>query len=167
MLALAGLRSGEVVPHCQPVSSHAVVAAAVADLGDQGRIQRSDTVAVWLSTDVELLTRTIRELVDNALRHTDGPVLLRTSCAEGTVRFTVADHGAGFDTGLRDEMARGGHYLHRTTRGLGLGLSLATETLAALGGQLEVTSGPDGTTASCVLQVDGAVAPVEVGAGVN
>jgi signal transduction histidine kinase len=78
----------------------------------------------------------VLEAMQNALKHSPAGVRLDLSldCAERGVSFTVADDGTGFDVGL-----------HAT----GLGLISMRDRMAAVGGDLTVSSHPgSGTTVS-------------------
>jgi signal transduction histidine kinase len=82
----------------------------------------------------------VEVLVDNALRHGRGTVTVRVGPARpdepaGVVRLSVEDEGAA------RSLERPG----------GRGLPLARALVAGEGGQLTVTSGADGTTATIVL----------------
>jgi two-component system, OmpR family, sensor kinase len=76
-------------------------------------------------------------LVDNALRHGDGPVELRAEPAGDGVRFHVLDRGPGFDPALN------GHAFERFTRGdrarsrggTGLGLAIVDAIARSHGGR--------------------------------
>ena len=96
--------------------------------------------------DEERVLRVGRALVENALRHTPPgtPVRLRSSAtAFNTATLTVEDEGPG----IPEEHAR--HVFERFYRvdgahasGSGLGLAIAHELAAAMGGSLELQSGP-------------------------
>jgi signal transduction histidine kinase len=64
----------------------------------------------------------------------------------------VLDEGSGLPPELVEPMARGGHYLHRTSRGLGIGLALVRETVRLQGGSMSLLSPiTGGTTVLCEL----------------
>jgi signal transduction histidine kinase len=99
--------------------------------------------------DEERILRIGRALVENALRHTPPgtPVRLRSAAtAFNTASLTVEDEGPG----IPDEHAR--HVFERFYRvdgahasGSGLGLAIAHELAEAMGGSLELQSGPGRT----------------------
>jgi signal transduction histidine kinase len=78
----------------------------------------------------------LANLVDNALRHGDGPVELRAESAGDGVRLHVLDRGPGFDPALN------GHAFERFTRGdrarsrggTGLGLAIVDAIARSHGG---------------------------------
>ena len=90
--------------------------------------------------DVNLLSRALANLLDNARRHGDGAVALRVSRAEGDegqVRFEVEDDGPGL---AEDERAQIFERFYRGQRragasSLGLGLSLVRRIAEAHGGR--------------------------------
>jgi len=104
-------------------------------------------VGVELETDARLLTSAVRELVDNALRHTQqGEVTIRLG-GDGPqgLQLVVEDSGCGIPA---EEIERvfqpfyqlGSSGLSRASRGLGLGLTLARRSCERLGYRLEVKS---------------------------
>lgn len=97
-----------------------------------------------------LLKRVVLNLVDNAFRHTSGAVRIRLT-ADGTARVEIADDGPGIPPDVLP------HVFERFRRGAsdgsgsGLGMALVREIVSAHRGQVDVQSGPDGTTISVVL----------------
>ena len=105
------------------------------------------------------LARAVRNVIANALAHSPagGTVTVAAALDQGVVRIRVTDQGPGiapddvthvFERFYRADTARA-----RPTRrpagrpGLGLGLTIARELLAASGGRIGVErTGPDGTT---------------------
>jgi signal transduction histidine kinase len=91
------------------------------------------------------IAQAVEVLVDNALRHGRGTVTIRVAPARpddpaGIVRVSVEDEGQAV------VLERPG----------GRGLTLARTLVAGEGGQLAISSGPDGTTATIVLPAQGA-----------
>lgn len=123
--------------------------------------------------DEERILRIGRALVENALRHTPPgtPVRLRSSStAFNTASLTVEDEGPG----IPDEHAR--HVFERFYRvdgahasGSGLGLAIAHELAEAMGGSLELQSGPERTAFTLRLPAASVHEPETelVGAGKN
>ncbi len=83
---------------------------------------------VW--GDVDLMTRLLDNLVDNALRHTPdgGTVTLSCTAVDSSLEVAVADSGPGVDPSMRDllfeRFARADPARRRDTGGAGLGLAL-------------------------------------------
>jgi len=99
-----------------------------------------------LTTDRQLLSRVIQNLVDNALKYSpDGsPCELEAVRAGDAIVFWVQDYGIGIS---EDELPRIFERFYqvdqsstRTFRGAGLGLSLVQDLLRHLGGTIEVRS---------------------------
>jgi two-component system sensor histidine kinase BaeS len=97
----------------------------------------------------EALSRVIRNLVDNAIRHSpeSGTVVVRVE-DDGTPVVRVIDDGPGFEPGFverafesftRDDEAR-----TRATGGAGLGLAIAHGFVTAHGGTIWAEPGPGG-----------------------
>jgi two-component system OmpR family sensor kinase len=94
--------------------------------------------------DRDGLKQVLLILVDNALKHTEGPVVVGAVAGDGRVRIRVEDAGPGippgelphvFDRFYRGHASGSGH-----AEGLGLGLPIAKALIEAQGGAIEVRS---------------------------
>ena len=87
-------------------------------------------------------------LVDNALRHGAGEIVLRARRAGAGVELEVSDEGAGFAPGFAERaferFARGD--VARTSEGAGLGLSIVRAIAEAHGGRARGRAGQPGAT---------------------
>jgi two-component system, OmpR family, sensor kinase len=108
------------------------------------RLQRGPGAVV--EGDPDALTRLLWILVDNAVRHGDGEIEVRSASQDGRAVLSVADRGGGvpeadldriFERFYRSDPARGG-------RGAGLGLSIARWIAEAHGGSIRAANRPDG-----------------------
>ena len=110
-----------------------------------------------MTIDPNRLIQILTNLTHNAVKFSpaDAPVRLRWSApADGTVVFEVIDRGAGIPP---EEQAliferfrqRGDHRSH--AEGFGLGLYITKLLTEAMGGWLDLTSSPAGTTFSVTL----------------
>ncbi len=85
-----------------------------------------------------LLERLLANLVDNAMRHGQPPVLLRLSADGGDALLDVEDHGPGIapeaQARLTQAFARGD--ASRGTPGTGLGLAVVQQIVRRMGGTL-------------------------------
>nr|WP_283241602.1 MtrAB system histidine kinase MtrB [Mobiluncus curtisii] len=92
--------------------------------------------------DTRRVTRIVRNLLVNAIEHSEGnPVIITTDSSETAVALRVSDHGVGmspevtsrvFDRFYRADPARA-----RTTGGTGLGLAISLEDARLSGGTLQ------------------------------
>jgi two-component system, OmpR family, sensor kinase len=94
-------------------------------------------------------------MVDNALRHGDGPVELEAEPSNGAVRLHVRDRGPGFD------LALDGHAFERFTRGdrarsrggTGLGLAIVDAIARSHGGRAAAGGRVDGGGADVWIEL--------------
>ena len=92
---------------------------------------------VTISADPLRLRQALGNLVDNALRHGAGDVVLRAAADDGGVALEVSDGGTGFAPDIADRaferFARGDRA--RTRGGTGLGLAIVRAIAEAHGGR--------------------------------
>ena len=163
MLNVAGLEAG--APQCQPRPQDAGQIVAMlasghsADAQEHGQtIHAHPPADIVVTTDRRYLLMALDQLVSNAIRF--GPkgqtVRIEAEAAGSEVAFRVIDSGPGMTEAelaeMRKPFRQGNTSVPRVPAGLGLGLSLAERSVAALGGRFELTSVPGrGTTAAIVL----------------
>ena len=98
------------------------------------------------AADPDDVDQVLDVLIDNALTHGVGPVLVIASAADGRAAVSVVDRGSGVPA---DEVARVTERFFRgraaTPGGSGLGLAIARELAERWGGALEFRAGDDGT----------------------
>ena len=103
--------------------------------------------SLMVNADPVRMRQALGNLVDNALRHGDGPIVLSARQAPGTVELAVTDSGAGFPHDFAptafDRFARGP--MARGARGSGLGLAIVAAVAEAHGGGAEIRDGPGAT----------------------
>ena len=106
--------------------------------------------------DRERIGHVFDNLVGNALRHTGrgGRIHLTASAGDGEVRLTVADTGEGIPAEHLAHVFERFYQVPGSRRGsgVGLGLAIVREIVAAHGGRVEVASHPGaGTTFAFTL----------------
>jgi two-component system OmpR family sensor kinase len=145
LLQLARIESG-VPPKLQPVDL-AGLAALVADefpearTGGRLRVECTDR-AQAVQADIDLLGIALRNLIDNALKHS-GPQA-RVTLAVAPARLTVIDDGPGVDpdtlAGLVQPFERG----QALSEGSGLGLAIVDRIVRQFGASMTLSSPVDG-----------------------
>ncbi len=151
LLMLAELESRDArLLIANPADARAVAQDVVSVLAplalDQGKaLALAGTEApVWVECSPELLGRTLRNLIDNAIAHTmpgtEVEVEVRTG---GEIRVT--DHGPGVPPGQREMVFHRFWRGNRTSRpGAGLGLSIVRRIVDQVGGVIWVEDAPGG-----------------------
>ena len=110
--------------------------------------------------DTVRLTQVLSNLLSNAVKFTEaGEVCLEVDAAGGTVGFTVADTGIGFDEEVRQRLFRrfeqADASIRRRFGGTGLGLAISRSLVELMGGSIEVASEPGrGSTFSVVVPLE-------------
>jgi len=98
--------------------------------------------------DREAIARALVNLVNNALKYSDGEKFLGVKLyrANGSVKLEVVDRGIGItrreQSKIFEKFYRTGDPLVHNTKGSGLGLSLVRHITQAHGGEIEVESTP-------------------------
>jgi two-component system sensor histidine kinase KdpD len=116
------------------------------------RIQSSVTPGLPLiKADPVLLAQMLGNLLDNALKYSDGPVELVVSLEQAALLMAVKDRGPGISEVDQDAIfepyARGEQSGHR---GAGLGLAVCRAVAQAHGGQLTLRRRSGGGSSFCV-----------------
>jgi signal transduction histidine kinase len=110
------------------------------------RVEAENGVVV--SGDPLRVRQALGNLVDNALRHGDGDIVLRSRRAKTGVDLEVSDRGAGFEPAIADRaferFARGDEA--RARGGTGLGMAIVRAVAEAHGGRAEIVTGGEGAT---------------------
>lgn len=117
-------------------------------LGVSLRAEVGESVPAW--ADPAAVGRILRNLVDNALRHSPAggsvTVAVETDATEAVVR--VSDQGPGFAPDFRsiafERFARPDRARSRAEGGAGLGLAIVAELTELSGGRVEIEDGPGG-----------------------
>jgi signal transduction histidine kinase len=128
----------------------AEAAVACADLAVQRRVEldlSAPGTPIRVAVDPDLGERILQPLLDNACRYGSSTVNVSIERADGAVRYTIDDGGAGvaaeereriFEPGIR------GIQGSRDGAGAGLGLALARRLARSAGGDIEALVRPRG-----------------------
>ncbi len=152
LLKLARIEAGKMEVETEPVRIaevlDLVLDSARVKAGERTLRLAGDPDGVVVSTDPNLLTEILQNLVDNAVQYTaeDGAVEIRGRALREEVRISVKDNGVGipkahqariFERFYRVDPARS-----RAVGGTGLGLTIARHTAERLGGRIALKSTP-------------------------
>jgi len=154
---LGRLRAGRETPIGEPVDASAAIETVIDSLtptaGQRSVLIESDvSQPYWVWASPEAVSRTLRNIIDNATRHapTHSSVVV-AACEDGDaslVVFSVTDRGAGFPESFRDQafdvFSRADESRTRAIGGTGLGLAIARELVEAHGGKIWIGDGPGG-----------------------
>jgi two-component system sensor histidine kinase KdpD len=153
VLDMSRVDSGQLVLHLAAVPVDELVGSALARV--ESRLS-SRVVTVTLpdelvcaKVDSVLFERVLVNLLENAVRHTPGPIDVAVAAVDGAVQFTVADRGPGFPDGVDvfGRFVRGAH-----STGQGLGLSICKGLVLAHHGTIAVRA-RDGGGSEVVVRV--------------
>jgi two-component system OmpR family sensor kinase len=116
-------------------------------------LQIDAVLGAYAVVDPDDFKHAISNVVDNALKYTDGPVRVVLAASPSEVHVTVSDRGPGLD---RDQVARAFDRFYRGRRrdveGSGLGLAIAKRAVERAGGRLRFESDvASGTTVTFSL----------------
>lgn len=156
LFTLARAEARQLPLEIQPVAVSALIERMVgtfAPLAQREReialLNRVPADLPQVRADPTRLEQVLRNLVQNALRHTPpgGIIVVEAEPADGdTIRISVADTGVGIpaeDLGrIFERFYRGDSSRARETGGAGLGLALVQELVQAMGGAVAVESTP-------------------------
>lgn len=169
-LDLASLRSGQMSVQRAPLALRRLVDHVLEDprlAMEHHRITLEVPDDLEIVVDAVALSRVLRHLVRNALKFSDDDtsVTVRAQAGDDAVTIDVIDQGVGLTADERQQIFepfyRTGDVLTRETRGLGVGLALAAESVRGLGGTIEVDSAPgEGSRFTVVLPL--AASPAHV-----
>jgi two-component system phosphate regulon sensor histidine kinase PhoR len=146
LLTLARAHAGQERPRAELVEVSALLEEIALDV----RPAPGVTVTVEAPPDLDalvnpdLLEQVIRNLADNAAKHTrSGRIVLRAYTAGRNVRVEVEDTGVGMSAETQrhvfDRFYRG---QDRDAEGFGLGLAIVRQAVRSLGGRVELDSAP-------------------------
>lgn len=153
LLQLARIEDGGGRAVRVPVDLDDTVATVVTARDPEARrgvvsVDTTDVVPVQVVGDPALLEQVVRNLVDNAVRHAEREVRVSLHAHEGMAVLTVDDDGPGIPVEHRTDVFRRFTRLDdardRDRGGVGLGLAIVADIVAAHGGSVAVLSSPAG-----------------------
>ena len=120
----------------------------------------------WVRGDAGQLESVVTELLTNAAKVSPAGARIRLACTRSgaDVLVTVADAGPGIGPDdlpfLFAPFYRTAHAAEQALPGTGIGLTLVASTVAAHGGTVSATSGPDGAVLTVRLPAAGSPSPL-------
>jgi two-component system, sensor histidine kinase len=156
VMELSKLESSHAVANMEPVDIEHFMADRVkqhvpmaAQKGLRIRFRKSRTsVGAWVNTDPFLLMRAVDNLICNALRYTEkgGVLIALRRHSPRKMYLEVWDTGIGIDPSdasrIFSPYVQVGNRVRSREKGLGLGLSIAKNSLALMAAEVELASKP-------------------------
>jgi PAS domain S-box-containing protein len=149
LLDISKLDAGVISPEVRPIHAGQLLQKIKIEFALQARRKRIDLhvvpVDAMVATDPTLFERILRNILSNAIRHTEqGRVLLGARRRGSTLRFEVWDTGAGIAGDeiekIFQEFYQVGNPERDRNQGLGLGLAIVDRVAKLLGHALDVRS---------------------------
>jgi signal transduction histidine kinase len=115
----------------------------------------TDICPARVTGDPAAMSRMIRNLVDNAVRHANSLIAIEVSSRNGTAKLSISDDGPGIAPAERtrvfERFVRLDSDRSRSGGGAGLGLAIVAEVVAAHGGTVTIDDRPGGGTKMIVV----------------
>jgi signal transduction histidine kinase len=151
LLLLARADEQRLVRRKEQVALDDLAEAEAARVGRGARCAiHTDISPVLLTGDSAAVSRMIRNLVDNAVRHANSCVGIEVGSRNGTAILAVSDDGPGIAPAERtrvfERFVRLDSDRARSGGGAGLGLAIVAEVVTAHGGTITVADRPGGGT---------------------
>lgn len=149
---LARLEAGAVELTLQPVDVTEIADEAIEVLRPTAHrlginVELQATGSITTDTAPDALSRVMRNLIDNAIRHSESNVVVSVDAADD-LKVRVTDDGEGFPPDFIDRafdsFTRADAARTRDGSGTGLGLAIAHRFVTALGGSIQAEPGPGG-----------------------
>lgn len=149
---LARLEAGAVELKLQPVDVTEIADEAIEVLRPTAHrlginVELRAAGSITMATAPEALGRVMRNLIDNAIRHSTTTVVVALQATD-QFKVRVTDDGAGFPADFVDRafdsFTRADAARTRDGSGTGLGLAIAQRFVTALGGTIHAEPGPGG-----------------------
>lgn len=160
LLAVSRLESRKLQLTIRAIDMNEAIQRVLRNLSDKARDHQITTKmppglsAVW--ADADRLEQILTNLIDNAIKYSPAGTVVSVSARDlidqspEMVEFSVSDQGVGIPAEhlpeIFNKFSRLDNPLVRQTEGTGLGLYITRSLVLALGGQIKVASGANGTT---------------------
>ncbi|MFN2627286.1 MAG: GAF domain-containing protein [Gaiellaceae bacterium] len=135
LLDLSQVDSHEIRVEPKPLVVHSLLSRIAADAAPDTRLELQVSPDLATVADPFVIDRVVSNLISNAARYGEPPIVIRAEQRDSHLRIAVEDHGSGVPRELRDRLferfARGS-----ADTGSGLGLSIARAYARAHGGEL-------------------------------
>ena len=166
LMELARIEAGEMQLRKHWGSVEEIVAAAIyrtAPLTKKHRVEVSlDEELPAVRVDERAVAEVLYTLINNAAKYSPAGTVITVSAKSGdneTVRFAVADAGAGVPANLREQVfdkfyraMRDGDAANRPS-GSGMGLAIARGIVEAHGGRIWIEDGPQARGTKVILEL--------------
>jgi len=137
LLALARSNEGDREPTTLQPLIQELLLSFPAELRE--RIALRDEIRDPVSVpDARLIYQAVRNLLENALRYSDGPVVIKIERARQDLVVRICDKGPGVPDALLGNLTRPFFRLGKHSESLGLGLALVESIIRSLSGRLEL-----------------------------
>ncbi len=142
LLDVTRIQSGTMSIHTRRADLREVVDSAVASLPPHqaGRVHVQSPVQVPVRGDVPRLEQVVANLVDNALKYSEGAVEIEVSADAGEGHLQVRDHGIGIPPEQKDQLFERFYRARNATStsygGLGLGRYIVRDIVERHGGRV-------------------------------
>jgi signal transduction histidine kinase len=156
LLLLARADEQSLVQHKQDMALDDLVEVEAARARrEAGCTIRTDVRPARLTGDPAAMSRMIRNLVDNAVRHANSLIAIEVSSRNGTAKLSISDDGPGIAPAERtrvfERFVRLDSDRSRSGGGAGLGLAIVAEVVIAHGGTVTIDDRPGGGTKVIVV----------------
>lgn len=114
----------------------------IAPITERGSIICENNVPAGLSVDADGIDfmEAFGNLIDNAIVHANGKIVIAGSAVERATRVTIEDDGPGISEGDRARALERGQRLDENSEGTGLGLAISADIIRAYGGSISLNA---------------------------